>query len=261
MGGRWLSLSFCRHPESTKVNGFSTLKETTACSLEHLLITHCVSGLSGGCKWIRTPAILYSAHVATTLLPILGHILFYQFPVEPHPGPKTLQERWLLVSIYAPYLLVPLLLLFTMLFSSTYNSASTKCGGTSVNTKKKNWLITRPQLSLWMHLCTWYAYSISERLCEADSHSQTHFKQCHLKEIVIIKPARMNIMSLSKIKCLFGEHVLYFYHCQCDFVGLFTLFDRIRRGQEMQRERGEITCIPSWTRDIAVNAVLSILNL
>ncbi|XP_041797282.1 sigma intracellular receptor 2 [Chelmon rostratus] len=94
--------------------------------------------LKGGCKWIRTPAILYSAHVATTLLPILGHILFYQFPVEPHPGPKTLQERWLLVSIYAPYLLVPLLLLFTMLFSSTYNSASTKCGGTSVNTKKKN---------------------------------------------------------------------------------------------------------------------------
>lgn len=92
--------------------------------------------LKGGCKWIRTPAIVYSAHVATTLVPILGHILFYQFPVGPHPGPQTLQERMLLVSIYAPYLLVPLLLLFTMLLSSTYNSPS-KSGNTSAKKKKK----------------------------------------------------------------------------------------------------------------------------
>ncbi|XP_073340258.1 sigma intracellular receptor 2 [Pagrus major] len=91
--------------------------------------------LKGGCKWIRTPAIVYSAHVATTLVPILGHILFYQFPVEPHAGPQTLQERMLLVSIYAPYLLVPLLLLFTMLLSSTYNSPS-KSGNTSAKKKK-----------------------------------------------------------------------------------------------------------------------------
>lgn len=92
--------------------------------------------LKGGCKWIRTPAIVYSAHVATTLVPILGHILFYPFPVEPHPGPQTLQERMLLVSIYAPYLLVPLLLLLTMLLSSTYNSPS-KSGNTSAKKKKK----------------------------------------------------------------------------------------------------------------------------
>ncbi|KAM6988643.1 sigma intracellular receptor 2 [Tautogolabrus adspersus] len=77
--------------------------------------------LKGGCKWIRTPAIIYSTHVATTLVPILAHILFYQFPLEPHPGPQTLQERWMLVSIYAPYLLVPVMLLLTMLFSSSYN--------------------------------------------------------------------------------------------------------------------------------------------
>lgn len=102
------------------------------------------SCLSGGCKWIRTPAIVYSAHVATTLVPILGHILFYQFPVGPHPGPQTLQERMLLVSIYAPYLLVPLLLLFTMLLSSTYNSPS-KSGNTSAK-KKKKWFITRLHL-------------------------------------------------------------------------------------------------------------------
>ncbi|KAM8853329.1 sigma intracellular receptor 2 [Synchiropus picturatus] len=80
--------------------------------------------LKGSCKWIRTPAIIYSTHVATTLIPILGHILFYKFPMEPHPGPQTMRERWTLISIYAPYLLVPLLLLLTMLTSSTYSPAS-----------------------------------------------------------------------------------------------------------------------------------------
>uniref|UniRef100_A0A1A7WCY2 Transmembrane protein 97 n=2 Tax=Iconisemion striatum TaxID=60296 RepID=A0A1A7WCY2_9TELE len=91
--------------------------------------------LKGGCKWIRTPAIVYSTHVATTLVPILSHILFHQFPVEPHPGPQTPQERWLLVSIYAPYLLVPLLLLLTMLLSPAYNSSS-KPENSSAKTRK-----------------------------------------------------------------------------------------------------------------------------
>ncbi|XP_023276257.1 sigma intracellular receptor 2 [Seriola lalandi dorsalis] len=93
--------------------------------------------LKGGCKWIRTPAIIYSTHVATTLVPILAHVLFHQFPMKPHPGPQTLQERWLLVSIYAPYLLVPVLLLLTMLLSSTYSTTSTS-GQTSAKSKKKN---------------------------------------------------------------------------------------------------------------------------
>uniref|UniRef100_A0A3Q2V439 Transmembrane protein 97 n=3 Tax=Haplochromini TaxID=319058 RepID=A0A3Q2V439_HAPBU len=93
--------------------------------------------LKGGCKWIRIPAIVYSTHVATTLIPILAHILFYQFPLKPNPGPQTVQERWLLVSIYAPYLLVPVLLLLTMLMSSTYN-ASSKPGNVSAKAKKKN---------------------------------------------------------------------------------------------------------------------------
>lgn len=90
---------------------------------------------SGGCQWIRTPAILYATHVATTLLPILSHILFYKFPGKPLAGPQTSEDRWLLVSIYVPYLLVPLLLLFTMLFSSTYNSGSRNT--TSKKKKKK----------------------------------------------------------------------------------------------------------------------------
>ncbi|XP_008306740.1 sigma intracellular receptor 2 [Cynoglossus semilaevis] len=80
--------------------------------------------LKGGCKWIRVPTIVYSSHVATTLLPILAHVLFHDFPLKPHPGPQTLKERLLLVSIYAPYLLVPVLMLLTMLMSSTYKSTS-----------------------------------------------------------------------------------------------------------------------------------------
>ncbi|XP_010223460.1 PREDICTED: transmembrane protein 97 [Tinamus guttatus] len=77
--------------------------------------------LKGGCKWIRTPAIIYSSHVATTLLPILAHILFHDFSKSEHSGPQTQRERLILLSIYAPYLLIPLLILFTMLFSRQYN--------------------------------------------------------------------------------------------------------------------------------------------
>lgn len=75
----------------------------------------------GGCKWIRIPAIVYSTHVATTLIPILSYILFHQFPQVPHPGPSTMRERLTLVSVYAPYLLIPLMILLTMLFSSAYS--------------------------------------------------------------------------------------------------------------------------------------------
>ncbi|XP_061912673.1 glucocorticoid modulatory element-binding protein 1 isoform X4 [Entelurus aequoreus] len=88
----------------------------------------------GGCQWIRTAAIVYSSHVATTLVPILSHILFHEFPVDGPRGPQTPRERWMLASIYFPYLLVPVLLLCTMLLSSTYNpnEASVK------KAKKKN---------------------------------------------------------------------------------------------------------------------------
>ncbi|KAI4886514.1 hypothetical protein NFI96_024879, partial [Prochilodus magdalenae] len=79
--------------------------------------------LKGNCRWIRTPAIVYSTHVATSLIPILAHILFYDFPEAPHPGPRTSKERLTLVSIYAPYLVVPILMLLTMLLSTAYSSA------------------------------------------------------------------------------------------------------------------------------------------
>ncbi|XP_036393223.1 sigma intracellular receptor 2-like [Megalops cyprinoides] len=76
----------------------------------------------GDCRWIRTPAIVYSAHVATTLIPILSYVLFHQFPTAPHPGPQTPTERLTLVTVYAPYLLIPIMLLFTMVFSPEYSS-------------------------------------------------------------------------------------------------------------------------------------------
>ncbi|XP_075024331.1 sigma intracellular receptor 2 [Calonectris borealis] len=77
--------------------------------------------LKGGCKWIRTPAIIYSTHVATTLFAILAHILFHDFSKSENLGPQTQRERLILLSIYVPYLLIPLLILFTMLYNPHYN--------------------------------------------------------------------------------------------------------------------------------------------
>ncbi|MEE6468771.1 hypothetical protein FKM82_008374 [Ascaphus truei] len=74
----------------------------------------------GGCKWIRIPAIVYSTHVATTVCAIIVHVLFGDFPKSNQLEPLTQKERLTLVSVYAPYLVIPLLLLITMLFSPRY---------------------------------------------------------------------------------------------------------------------------------------------
>lgn len=77
----------------------------------------------GGCKWIRIPAIVYSVHTVTTLIPILSTFLFEDFSKAngfKAQGPKTFQERLTLVSIYAPYFLIPLMLLLFMLRSPYY---------------------------------------------------------------------------------------------------------------------------------------------
>ncbi|PIO33097.1 hypothetical protein AB205_0061710 [Aquarana catesbeiana] len=74
----------------------------------------------GGCRWIRVPAIVYSSHVATTVLAILAHLLFGDFPKTKELESPTQQERLTLVAIYAPYLVIPLLILVTMLFSPRY---------------------------------------------------------------------------------------------------------------------------------------------
>ena len=52
-------------------------------------------------NWIRMPGVVYGAHTATTLIPILAVIL--------HPATAFPDEaaRWRLFFIYLPYLLVP----------------------------------------------------------------------------------------------------------------------------------------------------------
>ncbi|XP_045629313.1 sigma intracellular receptor 2 [Ursus americanus] len=79
--------------------------------------------LRGGRRWIRTPAIIYSVHTMTTLIPILSMFLFDDFSKASGfkgQGPKTLRERLALISVYAPYLLIPLMLLLFMLRSPYY---------------------------------------------------------------------------------------------------------------------------------------------
>lgn len=80
----------------------------------------------GSCRWIRTPAIIYSAHTMTTVIPILSTLLFEDFSSVgagfQAQGPETLAERLVLVSVYAPYLLIPLILLLFMLRNPYYKS-------------------------------------------------------------------------------------------------------------------------------------------
>ena len=59
--------------------------------------------------WIRIPTIAYGAHVATTLVPIIGDFLFAQ------GGPvlfQNTQQRLTLVALYSPYFVIPLLLMW-----------------------------------------------------------------------------------------------------------------------------------------------------
>lgn len=53
--------------------------------------------------WLRVAMVAYGAHVATTLVPIYGAL--FAAPLRP-------DQLYFLVSIYAPYLLVPLALLY-----------------------------------------------------------------------------------------------------------------------------------------------------
>ncbi|GFR65570.1 transmembrane protein 97 [Elysia marginata] len=72
------------------------------------------------CKWLRMPCIVYGSHVATTLIPIVAHVLFHDFSSSKVPGPRNLRERLTLISIYSPYFVIPILLVLDALFSSAY---------------------------------------------------------------------------------------------------------------------------------------------
>lgn len=49
------------------------------------------------------PAVMYGAHVCTTLVPIFTELLFRDYAKG--AGPQTHQERLLLAAIYFPYAL------------------------------------------------------------------------------------------------------------------------------------------------------------
>ncbi|XP_022344651.2 sigma intracellular receptor 2-like [Crassostrea virginica] len=72
------------------------------------------------CRWIRVPFIVYSTHVATTTVAICYHILMERFDHPKNRGPDSLKERVSLLAIYAPYLVIPILLLLDSLFSEVY---------------------------------------------------------------------------------------------------------------------------------------------
>lgn len=77
----------------------------------------------GGCKWIRTPSIIYAVHTMTTLIPILTTLLLGDFSKASGfkgQGPKTFHERIILLCFYTPYFIIPLMLLIFMLRSPQY---------------------------------------------------------------------------------------------------------------------------------------------
>jgi hypothetical protein len=76
--------------------------------------------------WIRVPAIVYAAHVATTLIPILSYVYLNDFSTGKYPGPSTQQERLMLMGIYSPYLIIPVLMLLLFLFGGEHFQKSKK---------------------------------------------------------------------------------------------------------------------------------------
>lgn len=57
---------------------------------------------------VRLPALVYGSHVATTMIPILGHFSV----VDPSLSPS---ERATLIAIYCPYLILPVWLVVAMM--------------------------------------------------------------------------------------------------------------------------------------------------
>lgn len=60
-------------------------------------------------NWIRIPSIVYGAHVATTVVPILAETLLSKT--------NTDSEKLVLTCFYAPYLIIPAMLALYMCFN------------------------------------------------------------------------------------------------------------------------------------------------
>lgn len=77
----------------------------------------------GSCRWIRIPAIIYAVHTITTLIPILYTFLLEDFSkaiASKGQRPESFRERLTLIGVYAPYLIIPLILLLFMLRNPYY---------------------------------------------------------------------------------------------------------------------------------------------
>ncbi|KAI3655849.1 hypothetical protein MP638_007559, partial [Amoeboaphelidium occidentale] len=80
--------------------------------------------------WVRIPSMLYAVHVMTTLVPILGTLIFGEDQDMPSGVRPSLQNIFWLCSFYGPYFLIPFLLLVRMSFASVTEVSQ------KLNTKK-----------------------------------------------------------------------------------------------------------------------------
>ncbi|XP_064618496.1 sigma intracellular receptor 2-like [Lineus longissimus] len=78
--------------------------------------------VKGGCRWIRTPLLIYASHVVTTMLPIMAHIMLHDFSKdEPKlPGPSSLEDRLVVLAIYSAYFIIPVMMILRMLLDKEY---------------------------------------------------------------------------------------------------------------------------------------------
>ena len=79
-------------------------------------------GLYYKLNWIKIPLIIYSAHVATTVIPILSEFYYSTMITD--------QQRSILIAFYFPYLLIPLMMLVQFSCSSDKPF---------IKSKKKKW--------------------------------------------------------------------------------------------------------------------------
>ena len=75
---------------------------------------------AGNCQWIRIPSLIYASHVSTTVIAIIFQFMVCDFSGDNVPGPEAVSDRIKLSAVYAPYLVIPLLLLYVMLTSRPY---------------------------------------------------------------------------------------------------------------------------------------------
>jgi len=82
--------------------------------------------------------IIYSSHIATTLLPILYSFAVDDFAKMKRVGPETEEERLKLIAVYAPFLVMPLLILLTVACSGSYSQTTQPAPAKSAAPKKKH---------------------------------------------------------------------------------------------------------------------------